>query len=197
VRASVSSSANADRFGNFQTLLAQVSRVFCIMPNEWKNEGFLISTDPAKLDAGAVHTYLTRSYWAEGISRELVERSLRRSLCFGLFKEDRQIGLARVISDYSTFAYLADVYVLEEYRSQGLGKWLIRCVMEHPDLQGLRRFVLVTRDAHELYRPFGFAPPKKPGNFMEWRQPAICKTDATEGQSVTGRQLHGNKNENE
>lgn len=157
------------------------------MHHEWKSEGFLVSTAPAKLDSVAVHAFLTRSYWAEGISHELVARSLRHSLCFALLDGNRQIGLARVISDYSTFAYLADVYVLEEFRGRGLGKWLIRCVMEHPQLQRLRRFVLVTRDAHELYRPFGFALPNKPENYMEMRTPAICKTGGSEGQSAAGR----------
>ena len=158
------------------------------MHTEWKNERFLVTTDPAKLDPVAAHAYLTRSYWAEGIPRELVERSLRHSLCFALLDGQRQIGLARVISDYSTFAYLADVYVLEDYRGRGLGKWLIRCVVEHPQLQGLRRFLLATRDAHGLYRPFGFAPPDKPENYLEVRKPDIYKTGASEGQLVTGRQ---------
>ena len=147
------------------------------MHSEWTNGGLSISTDPAKQDAGAVHAYLTRSYWAEGISRERVERSLRHSLCFGLFDANRQIGLARVISDFTTFAYLADVYVLENYRGRGLGKWLIRCVAEHPKLQDLRKFILVTRDAHELYRPFGFDAPKMPQNYMEKRDDRPTGTD--------------------
>jgi GNAT superfamily N-acetyltransferase len=137
------------------------------MHSEWKNNEFQVATDPAKLDVRAVHAYLVRSYWAEGISFERVERSLRHSLCFGLFDANQQIGLARVITDYATFAYLADVYVLENYRGRGLAKWLMQCVMAHPQLQNLRKFVLVTRDAHELYRPFGFDAPKKPQNYME------------------------------
>ncbi|MGO8765928.1 MAG: GNAT family N-acetyltransferase [Limisphaerales bacterium] len=145
------------------------------MHSEWKNGGLLVSTDPAKLDVGAVHAFLGRSYWAEAIPLEVVERSMRHSLCFGLFDGSAQIGFARVISDYTTFAYLADVYVLEDYRGRGLGKWLIRCVMAHPQLQDLRRFVLVTRDAHELYRPFGFETPKKPQNYMEIRRDSLYK----------------------
>jgi len=156
------------------------------MHSEWKNGEMLVSTDPAKLDAGAVHAYLTRSYWAEGISREIVERSLRHSLCFGLFEANQQIGLARVISDYATFAYLADVYVLEKYRGRGLAKWLVRCVQAHPQLQGLRKFILVTRDAHELYRPFGFAAPGKPQNYMELAKHNIYKTGGTDGESARG-----------
>jgi GNAT superfamily N-acetyltransferase len=158
------------------------------MHSEWKNGELLISTDPEKLDARAVHAYLTRSYWAEGISPKLVECSLRNSLCFGLFETDRQIGLARVISDYATFAYLADVYVLEKYRGHGLAKWLMRCVQAHPQLQGLRRFVLITRDAHGLYRPFGFTAPGKPQNYMELVKHNIYKTGGPDEKSASGVQ---------
>jgi GNAT superfamily N-acetyltransferase len=158
------------------------------MHSEWKNGELLVSTDPAKLDVGAVHAYLTRSYWAEGIPHKIVERSLRHSLCFGLYDANRQIGLARVISDYATFAYLADVYVLENYRGRGLAKWLMRCVLAHSQLQNLRKFVLVTRDAHELYRPFGFETPKKPQNYMELPKHDIYKTGVVDGQSPCGVQ---------
>ena len=115
-----------------------------------------ITTDRARLDLDAIHAYLTRSYWAEGVTRERVARSLERSLCFGLFDGAQQIGFARVVTDAATFAYLADVYVLEAYRGQGLGKRLIEAVRAHPDLADLRRFVLWTRDAHGLYERFGF-----------------------------------------
>jgi GNAT superfamily N-acetyltransferase len=158
------------------------------MHNEWKNGELLVTTDQTKLDVSAIHDYLTRCYWAEGISREIVERSLRHSLCFGLFEANQQIGLARVISDYATFAYLADVYVLEKYRGRGLAKWLMRCVQAHPQLQNLRKFVLVTRDAHELYRPFGFEAPKKPQNYMELPKHDIYKTGLVDGQSPSGAQ---------
>jgi GNAT superfamily N-acetyltransferase len=158
------------------------------MHSEWKNGELLVSTDPAKLNVGAVHAYLARSYWAEGISREIVERSLRHSLCFGLFDANGQIGLARVISDYATFAYLADVYVLENYRGRGLAKWLMRCVLAHPQLQDLRRFVLITRDAHELYRPFGFTAPGKPQNYMELVKHNIYKTGGLDEELATGIQ---------
>ncbi len=116
-----------------------------------------ISTERARQDVDAIHAYLTRSYWAEGITRERVAKSLERSLCFGLFDGARQVGFARVVTDAATFAYLADVYVLEEYRGCGLGKRLIDAVRAHPDLADLRRFVLWTRDAHGLYEQFGFA----------------------------------------
>lgn len=128
---------------------------------------FTISTDPVKLDIAAIHDFLTHSYWAEGIPLEIVKRGIRHSLCFGLYDSKRQIGFARVISDYTTYAYLCDVYVLEEYRGKGLGTWLMECVIRHRDLQGLRRFTLLTRDAHDLYRKFGFAPMKDPSRYME------------------------------
>ena len=117
----------------------------------------VISCDPARQDVDAIHAYLTRSYWAAGISRERVARSIDQSLCFGLFDGARQIGFARVVTDATTFGYLADVYVLEEYRGRGLGKRLMEAVRAHPDLADLRRFVLWTRDAHGLYEQFGFA----------------------------------------
>lgn len=137
---------------------------------------FQVSTDPARLNLDAIHHYLTNSYWATGISRELVARSLDGSLAFGLYDADRQIGLARVITDRATFAYLCDVYVLEEYRGQQLGVWLMECVMAHPDLQGLRRFMLATRDAHALYAKFGFTPPARPQALMEIMKPGLYLT---------------------
>jgi len=145
------------------------------MFNEWKMDGYLVTTDPARLDVGAIHDYLRRSYWAEEIPREIVERSMHHSLCFGLLAGTAQIGFARVISDYATYAYLADVYVLESHRGRGLAKWLMQCVMAHPQLQGLRRFALMTRDAHELYRPFGFAEPGQPQNYMEINRRGIYR----------------------
>jgi GNAT superfamily N-acetyltransferase len=119
--------------------------------------GLELSCERARQDAGAIHAFLTRSYWARGISRERVERSLDASLCFGLFDGGAQVGFARVVSDRTTFAYLCDVYVLETHRGRGLGKRLIAAVVSHPDLADLRRFVLWTRDAHGLYEQFGFA----------------------------------------
>lgn len=139
-------------------------------------DGFTLSTDPGRLDMDAIHAFLSTSYWAEGIPREILERALRNSLCFGLYdREERQIGLARVITDKATYAYLCDVYVLPEHRGQGLGAWMMEGVMAHPELQGLRRFSLVTRDAHELYRPFGFTEIANPGSYMEIARPGIYK----------------------
>jgi N-acetylglutamate synthase-like GNAT family acetyltransferase len=146
------------------------------MSFQQRRDGFTVSTAPGRLDVDAIHAFLATSYWAEGIPREILERALRNSLCFGLYEgEGRQIGLARVITDAATYAYLCDVYVLPEWRGRGLGIWMMECVMAHPDLQGLRRFSLVTRDAHELYRPFGFAEVASPGRHMEIARPEIYK----------------------
>ncbi|MEK9162943.1 MAG: GNAT family N-acetyltransferase, partial [Chloroflexota bacterium] len=123
---------------------------------EQRKDNFLISTDPSKIDLDAVHAYLVRSYWAEGIPREVVERSVKWSLCFGVYDDAKQIGFARVITDRATYAYIGDVYILEEYRGKGLSKWLMACIKAHPDLQSLRRWALATRDAHGLYKQFGF-----------------------------------------
>lgn len=128
---------------------------------------YWITTDPQKLDLEATHAYLSRSFWAESIPKETVARSMANSLCFGLFDGANQVGFARVVTDHATYAYLCDVYVLESHRGHGLGKWLIETVMAHPDLQGLRRFQLVTRDAHGLYSRYGFAAPAHPERHME------------------------------
>jgi ribosomal protein S18 acetylase RimI-like enzyme len=133
---------------------------------------FEVTTDPERLNARAVHDYLSNhAYWALGRPLEIVERSLANSLCFGLYQGSHQIGLARVITDYSTYAYMCDVYVLEEYRGRGLGTWLIGCVMQHPVLQRLHRFSLVTRDAQELYRKFGFTEVTDQKRYMNLRKP--------------------------
>ena len=132
-----------------------------------------ISTDPQRIDVAATHAFLSRSYWAEGISRELVARSIANSLCFALLHAERQVGFARVVTDRATFAYLCDVYVLEEHRGRGLGNWLVEEARAHPDLQGLRRFLLVTKDAHSLYAGLGFQPPANPAGFMEIAVPGL------------------------
>jgi hypothetical protein len=146
---------------------------------ESRRGGFLISTDPDRLDLNVIHGFLTNCYWSKGISRELVERAIAHSLCFGIYdvgeektsagRDERpaQIGFARVISDFATYAYLADVFVLESHRGRGLGKDLMRCIKEHPELQGLRRWSLSTLDAHKLYAQFGFTSPKFPERYME------------------------------
>ena len=145
------------------------------MHAEWKRNEFLISTNPARLDVDSIYAFLSRAYWCKNIPREIVERALKNSLCFGLFDGVSQVGLARVVTDYATFAYLCDVYVLEGFRGRGLGKWLMQCVIAHPQLQGLRRFNLVTRDAHGLYAPFGFKPLAAPDRHMEKHSPDIYR----------------------
>ncbi|HJX85200.1 MAG TPA: GNAT family N-acetyltransferase [Candidatus Angelobacter sp.] len=137
------------------------------MHTAWANRDFEISTDPARIDLAVVHGFLTNCYWAKGISLELVRRSLEHSICFSIFHGNAQIGFARVITDRATFAYLADVFVLEPHRGKGLSKWLMECIQSHPDLQGLRRWMLATRDAHGLYRQFGFHELASPERFME------------------------------
>lgn len=144
---------------------------------EHRKGKFVISTDEERLDLDMVHGFLTESYWAEGISREVVARSIENSLCFGVFCDGKQIGFARVISDYATFAYVGDVFVLESYRGYGLGKWLMECIVGHPRLQGLRRWTLLTRDAHGLYGQFGFMPLKRPERYMELHDPEVYKHD--------------------
>jgi len=140
---------------------------------ERSQDTFRITTDVAAMDLDAIHAYLTRSYWSEGISKELVAKAMAGSLCFGLLDGRRQVGFARVITDRATYAYLCDVYVLEEYQGRGLGTWLMREVMTHPSLQGLRRFGLVTRDAHGLYEKCGFTALANPPGHMEIARPGM------------------------
>jgi GNAT superfamily N-acetyltransferase len=142
-------------------------------PTLWTRGDFEISTDPSRIDTAAVHAFLFDSYWARGIPRETVEKSLRHSLCFGVYRGKLQAGFARVITDRATFAYLADVFVLPEYRGHGLSKWLMECIMAHPDLQGLRRWLLATRDAHALYQKFGFQALASPDRWMERHDPDV------------------------
>ena len=122
-----------------------------------EKEDYKVSTDPGELDLAVIHKYLSgESYWAEGIPLETVEKALSNSLCFGLYKSNKQIGFARLVTDKATFAYLADVFILEEHRGKGLSKWLIEVIQSHPELQGLRRWMLMTRDAQGLYEQFGW-----------------------------------------
>jgi len=140
---------------------------------EYRKGRFTINTDRELIDLDVVHGFLTECYWTKGIPRDIVARSIENSLCFGVYAEGKQIGFARVISDYATYAYIGDVFVLESFRGRGLGKWLTECIMQHPRLQGLRRWSLVTRDGHGLYARFGFEPLKKPQNYMELHRPDV------------------------
>ncbi len=135
------------------------------------DDDYTVSDDPARLDLDAVHGYLSaQSYWAQGMHRATLERAVAGSLCFGVYDgKGAQVGFARVVTDRATFAWLADVFVLSAHRGRGLSKRLLAAMLAHPDLQGLRRFLLATRDAHGLYRQFGFEAPVKPGSLMERR----------------------------
>jgi GNAT superfamily N-acetyltransferase len=137
------------------------------MTHEWRQGEYLISTDKSRLDLTLIHNFLTTSYWAAGIPLEIVRRSIENSLSFGLYREDQQIGYARVITDYATFAYLGDVFILEPFRGQGLSKWLMEVIVTHPDLQGFRRWILLTKDAHGLYKKVGFTGVATPERYME------------------------------
>jgi GNAT superfamily N-acetyltransferase len=134
---------------------------------EWRLGEYTVSNDPARLQLDVIHGFLARSYWAMDIPRDVVARSIEGSLAYGVYRAGEQVGFARIITDYTTFAYVADVFVLEEHRSRGLARWLMRCILETPELQGLRRWLLVTRDAHKIYADVGFAAPQKPENIME------------------------------
>jgi N-acetylglutamate synthase-like GNAT family acetyltransferase len=136
----------------------------------------VVDSDPARLDMDLIHGFLANTYWSLGISRELLERALRNSLCFGVYEDDRQVGFARVVTDQATFAYLADVFILESHRGRGLSKKLVAAIAADPRLQGLRRWVLVTRDAHSLYAQFGFKPLAAPDRFMELHNPDVYAT---------------------
>jgi GNAT superfamily N-acetyltransferase len=139
------------------------------------NSNFSVSTDKSKLDLAMIHNFLKNSYWAEDIPIALVEKSITNSFCFGVYEDNKQVGFARVITDYTTFAYVGDVFILEGYRGQGLGKLLVKSILEHPELQGLRKWLLGTRDAHELYRQYGFQNLARPDVYMEISNPKIYK----------------------
>jgi N-acetylglutamate synthase-like GNAT family acetyltransferase len=143
------------------------------MHHRWSKGDYEISTDPARVKIGMVHEFLTNSYWAKGIPLETVRRSIENSIAFGLYHGQQQVGFARIISDLATFAYLADVFISPAYRGRGLSQWLMECIVSHPDLQGLRRWMLATQDAHGLYAKFGFTPIKNPDSWMEIHRPDV------------------------
>ncbi len=166
---------------------------------EQRRGEYFISTDPARLDLDVIHEFLTNCYWAKGIPREVVARSIEHSLCFGVYDQTgdksrvsqkrrdmghpepglAQVGFARVVSDFATVAYLGDVFVLEAHRGRGLGKWMMECITQHPALQGLRRWILLTRDAHELYSRFGFTSVNAPDRYMELYRPDVYEIRKT------------------
>lgn len=139
-----------------------------------QNEKYLLSTDPELLDFQVIHTYLSKTaYWSQNIPMETVQRAARNSIVFGIYHSGAQVGYARIISDRATFAYLADVFILPEHRGKGLSKWLLQCIHDHPDLQGLRRWMLATADAHGLYEKFGWQVVKAPDRWMEQHFPDV------------------------
>jgi N-acetylglutamate synthase-like GNAT family acetyltransferase len=144
---------------------------------EWKQAEFTVTDRREDLDIETIHNFLRESYWAKGIPRTIVEKAVNNSLCFGLYHHSKQIGFGRAVSDRATFAYLADVFVVPAYRGRGLGKWLVSCVLAHPELQGLRRWTLATRDAHGLYEQNGFVALRKPEWFMEINDPDIYQRE--------------------
>ena len=142
------------------------------MTKEWRRGDYLISDDRERLDLETIHRFLsTDSYWAVGRPLEVVRRSIEGSLAFGLYRDSRQVGFARVVTDYATFAWIADVFVLESERGQGLSKWMMQVILSHPELQGFRRWVLATKDAHGLYKQFGFMELNRPERWMERPDP--------------------------
>ena len=147
---------------------------------ESRRDGFVVSTDRRRLDVDLIHRFLTTCYWAKGIPRETVARSLEHSLCFGVYDgSGAQVGFARVVTDFATLAYLGDVFVLETHRGRGLSKFMMECIMRHPALQGLRRWILLTRDAHGLYQQFGFTPLKSADRYMELHRPDVYEIRKT------------------
>ena len=140
---------------------------------DWMRDSFKISTDISAFDLDCIYSFLTQSYWSPGIPRYVVAKAIENSVCFAVFDKDKQIGFARVITDRATFAYLADVFILESHRGRGLSKWLMECIVAHPDLQNLRRWSLVTRDAHGLYEQFGFKQLAAPERWMERYHPDV------------------------
>jgi GNAT superfamily N-acetyltransferase len=141
------------------------------------NPEYEVSTDPARLNVAMIHEFLSRSYWAQNIPLSVVEKSIRHSLCFGVYHDRQQVGFARVVTDFATFGYLGDVFVLPEHRGRGVSKILLRAILEHSDLQSLRRLLLATHDAHGLYAQFGFQPLASPDDFMSIHRPDIYATD--------------------
>jgi GNAT superfamily N-acetyltransferase len=146
---------------------------------EETRNGFLISTDKSKLDVDVIFDYLSnRSYWAKGVPLEKVKRAIENSMCFGVYDGEILIGFARIITDKATIAYIGDVFILESHRGKGLSKWLMDCILKHPELQGFRRWILLTKDAHGLYKQFGFNAPEEPETYMELRKKDVYKKES-------------------
>ncbi len=137
------------------------------MKKNFRKGSYLISTDKTKLDIKVIHGFLSTSYWAKNRSLKTTKKTIKNSLCFGVYYKNRQVGYARVITDYATYAYLADVFIIEEFRGRGLSKWLMEVILKYDEIRDLRRWFLATSDAHKLYEKFGFTALNEPGKFME------------------------------
>ncbi len=135
--------------------------------HQWTREQYTISTDRSRLDVGMIHEFLHTSYWANGISREVVQTAIDHSFCFGVYEGEKQIGNARVVTDFATFAYVCDFFISEPYRGRGLAKWLIRTILDCPELVNQRRRCIVTHEAHGLYRQMGFMSARRPEAYLE------------------------------
>ena len=144
---------------------------------EWKQGEFTITDRREDLDVEIIHNFLRESYWVKGIPRSIVEKAIYNSLCFGMYHNSKQVGFGRVVSDQTTFAFLADVFVVSANSGRGLGKWLVSCILAHPELQGLRRWLLATLDAHGLYEQYGFVALRRPDVFMEINDPNIYQRE--------------------
>jgi GNAT superfamily N-acetyltransferase len=149
------------------------------LKRDYSMGSFMVSTDKSRLDLKAIHGFLKDTYWAKDISFEAVRKSIRESLCFGVYKEDELVGFARVITDHVAFAYLVDLFILETHRGRGLAKWLLECILSNPELRDVRMWLLATRDAHALYKKFGFKPLTHPERFMR-----LSKTDVNENTNM-------------
>lgn len=145
---------------------------------KWERNGYWISDDANDVDLDVAHEFLTSAYWCQNVPRETVEKSFDHSICFGVFRDQSMVGFARVVTDFSTFGYLADVFILEQHRNQGLALWLVQTILAHPELQGFRRWLLATKDAHALYAKLGFTPLEKPEMFMEILDPDVYSGNA-------------------
>ncbi|MBV8656737.1 MAG: GNAT family N-acetyltransferase [Burkholderiales bacterium] len=144
-----------------------------VAPVRWQRDGYEVDTDPARLSVEAAHRFIASTYWAKDIPFDVFRRSVEGACCFGVYQGDTLVGFARVITDFATVAYLGDVYIDDAHRGRGLSKWLMDCISAHPDLQGLRRWMLATADAHGLYAQYGFTPLRAPERWMERHNPNV------------------------
>ena len=167
-------SSNSCGYARWQVAFVIVSQYYVVFSNRIPVR-YEVSTDSARFDIDLIHGFLSSTYWAVNMPRNVLEKSIRHALCFGIFADGKQVAFARVITDYATFAYLSDLFVIPGHRGRGVSKLLMRSILDYPELQGLRRFVLATKDAHGLYAQFGFKPLSNPEDFMTIHNPDVYK----------------------